>query len=376
MTTKNNLLFYNDVFSRKIQDFIEEKHPLFLQEWYDVSYDIEDILQRAGQGTKTGGFSAQNLYSHGCVIDRAGEDKFLYNAKTLNDWVPCQKYPEKDFSDCMFETAQDMIDQGKTIDLCWSGGFDSNSVLFTFNELGAHKQLRVIASGFMESPDVYEKIIKGRIDFVWDEEGTKEKMYSLTKPDEHVMCGTSECDAMWGGKSPFGGKGVLPKNANPDSWDGDASWHDSWEVKRRYCNNNSWRYVANFQGDWMNPNHFKPFFMSKSIERWLCNYALSGDMIYHDLTHTGYGDWYDTGVAPDAPSQKHYKKDKMGMRDHVYKLTGDRYLSYEIPKVCSGVRIRKEKMDPFRVMAVIEDGTVITEENFNDFDWTQYIAHL
>ena len=60
MTTKNNLLFYNDVFSRKIEDFIEDKHPLFLQEWYDISYDIEDILQRAGQGTKTGGFSAQN----------------------------------------------------------------------------------------------------------------------------------------------------------------------------------------------------------------------------------------------------------------------------------------------------------------------------
>jgi hypothetical protein len=364
------LLWWCDGFTSKIEKWILEDNPLFWQEWSDAKEEVKDLLHRSGLNPK--GF---NQYSHGCVVDRAGKKEFLYNSISVNSWVPYQEYPKQDFSDCMFETAQEIADQGKTIDICWSGGLDSNSVLFTFNEMGLHKQIRVISSAQMESPDVYKKIIKGRIDFVWDEEGSQETMYSLTKPDEHILCGTGECDPMWGGKSNFAGRGVIPKNATPSSFDGDASWHDSWEVKRRYCNNNSWRYVANFQGDWMNPDNYKAFFMSEPIEKWLCNYALSGDMIYHDLTHEGYGDWYATGDDPNAPSQEHYKKDKMGMRDHVYKLTGDRYLAYEIPKVCSGIRIKKAGR-PLRVLAVTEKGTVITEENFNDFDWTKFIVNF
>ena len=63
----------------------------------------------------------------------------------------------------MFESVSTFIaNSGKTIDFFWSGGLDSNvAMLIAFNELGLEKQLHVIMGGKLESPDLFEKIVRG-----------------------------------------------------------------------------------------------------------------------------------------------------------------------------------------------------------------------
>ena len=97
-------------------------------------------------------------------------------------------------------------------------------------------------------------------------------------------------------------------------------------------------------------------------------------MVYYDLTHDGWGDWYTTGEAYGAPSQRYYKKCKMMIRDFIYQLTGDRDLAYEQPKVASGLRLMGGASSTLRVLAITGDGQIVTHENFDGFDWSEYIV--
>ena len=66
-------------------------------------------------------------------------------------------------------------------------------------------------------------------------------------------------------------------------------------------------------------------------------------------------------------AEEHYKKVKMPLRDFIYDITGNKEYAYNIPKYGSGIRI-KEKDSP-RVLAFLLDGTVITDNNFEDYNW-------
>ena len=72
--------------------------------------------------------------------------------------------------------------------------------------------------------------------------------------------------------------------------------------------------------------------------------------------------------------QQIYKKCKKPIRDFIYNITKDKNLSYEIPKNLSGIRLSLDK--PLNVTAITGEGHVIRDDNFNDFDWTPYIANL
>ena len=349
---KNNLIFWSGNFSKRITEWIRDKHPLFLQEWQHVIEQEKEYTIRSGH----------KPFNHGSLIDRAGKDYFTFHSKVCIDWVPFQEYPKTEFSDCMFETAQLIANKGKTIDFFWSGGLDSTAALLAFNELGLEKQLRVLMGGRMESPELFEKIVKGRIDYVWDETSTQSVVYGLAQPDAHVLCSLGECDPMFGCKSNFAGRGIEVTDQ-----------FDCWETKRRYySSHNTWRYATNFGGDWVDPDNYMPFVMQPPIEKWLCNHVIAGDMVYYDLTHEGWGDWYATGEAHDAPSQKYYKKCKMMIRDFVYEITGDKKMSYDHPKVASGLRLDTKK--PLRVLAITGDGQIVTHKNFDEFDWSTYIV--
>ena len=351
---KNNLIFWSGDFSTKVKEWVDEKHPLFLQEWQQAIGKEEKYTIRSGH----------KPFNHGTLIDRAGEDHFTFYSKTCVDWVPFQEYPKTEFSDCMFETAQLIANKGKTIDFFWSGGLDSNAALLAFDEIGVQKQLRVIMGGRMESPELFEKIVKGRMEYVWDETSTQAVVYGLAQPDAHVLCSLGECDPMFGCKSNFAGRGVKVTDQ-----------FDCWETKRRYySSHNTWRYATNFSGDWVDPDNYMPFVMQPPIEKWLCNHVAAGDMVYYDLTHDGWGDWYTTGEAYGAPSQKYYKKCKMMIRDFIYQLTGDRDLAYEQPKVASGLRLMGGAPSTLRVLAMTGDGQIVTHENFDEFDWSEYIV--
>ena len=365
----SSLVWWTGEFSDRVERWINDNHPLYIQEWLQGLTEERKYFKSAGQRVWTGSSTKiGQARSQGTFLDRSGEKHITYRTKSITGWVPFERQPKQDFSDCMFEAAKEIANQGKTIDLFWSGGLDSNAGLLTFNELGLHKQLRLIIGGYMESPDIFEKYVKGRIEYVWDEEGTQNKLFSIAKPDEHVICSMGEACPMYGVKSNFSGRGIVVKDKD-----------SAWDFKRRYFTQHStFRYIANFDAPWIDINNYKPYFLSEGLEKWLINHVLDGEMMYYDLTDDGWGEhgneWYKTGRKPDAPYQDYYRTCKMALRHHLYKISGDKYKSYIQPKEASGVRLKQT--GPLRNIAVTGEGVVITHENFDEFDWSEYIPDL
>ena len=55
------------------------------------------------------------------------------------------------------------------------------------------------------------------------------------------------------------------------------------ENKRRYySSHNTWGWTTNYSGDWVDVNNYIRH-MYESIEKWLCNHVIAGDMVYYIL---------------------------------------------------------------------------------------------
>ena len=114
-------------------------------------------------------------------------------------------------------------------------------------------------------------------------------------------------------------------------------------------------------------------------------------MVFYDATHEGWGEplvWHkNAGYNDLAESQKHYLKCKMPIREFIYDITKDKSLSYQMGKNVSAFRLKWKKVSEgesaikktnlnLKNLAITGDGDVITRKNFNDYDWTPYIANL
>jgi hypothetical protein len=136
--------------------------------------------------------------------------------------------------------------------------------------------------------------------------------------------------------------------------------------------------VANFASDWVDINNHSSFYTHESIEKWLINHMIAGDIVHYNYIHEGWGDprvWHrNDGYNDLAPSQKYYLKCKMPVRDFISNITKDKSLSYQMGKSVSTFKILNEK--PPNVLAITSEGTIINQNNFNDFDWTPYITDL
>ena len=321
------------------------------------------------------------------LMDRKHETQFMYNTKFDHEWIPYEEHPKQSFTDCMFDAAKSVADEGKTIDLFYSGGLDSNAMLIAFNELGLHKQLRVIMGGSPESPELFDKLIKGRIDYVFADPNTQTETYSLAKPDEHVWTAGIEADFMFGGTNLF--------SIDIDIKD----YMRSWNFKRRYnWSNRLFRMIGNCNLNWVDIRNHKSFFTHPSIEKFAVKHTLSGEMVFYNLADSGWDNSGQPGLAQwlrtvglgdkHSKNQKHYLTCKMPIRDFVYNFTKDKTISYDAPKVISIFRMKFDKssdpsvthikklMPESRNIAITGEGVVITRDNFSDYDWSEYIPNL
>ena len=260
-------------------------------------------------------------------------------------------------------------------------------MLIAFNELGLHKQLRVIMGGSPESPELFDKLIKGRIDYVFADPNTQTETYSLAKPDEHVWTAGIEADFMFGGTNLF--------SIDIDIKD----YMRSWNFKRRYnWSNRLFRMIGNCNLNWVDIRNHKSFFTHPSIEKFVVNYTLSGEMVFYNLADSGWDNSGQPGLAQwlrtvglgdkHSKNQKHYLTCKMPIRDFVYNFTKDKTISYDAPKVISIFRMKFDKssdpsvthikklMPESRNIAITGEGVVITRDNFSDYDWSEYIPNL
>ena len=355
--------------------WVKKEHPHFYQEWSKL---IErDIARKPFSATlREGENPTRELMSKGAKIaltlDRAGEHESLFHTHNLVPWIPLVEYPRKSFSDCMFESVKLLADKGKTIDFFWSGGLDSTACLLAFNELGLHKQLHVLIAGALESPELFEKVVKGRMDYSWDETATASVVFGFAKPDKHVLSSCAEFDPMFGGMHATLGPDLFPMHGG-----GIGPVEQTWNTKRRYyLSKNSWRNMDNFSGDWVNIDNYMPICMQEPLEKWLCNHVIDENIIYWDITSDDwdYEDWWSKGVAPNAPGQEHYRKCKMPLRDFLYMLTKDEYISYQQPKQASMLKL--DLSESRRIIAITNDGDCVTKDNFHNFDWTKYIVNM
>jgi hypothetical protein len=375
---KKELVWWTGDFNSLIKDWVINNKP-------DLLDSLNNSILLEKEMWLEAGFDAYRFSSVTGLMDRKHKTQFMYNVKSPLEWIPYKEYPKQSFTDCMFDAAQSIASEGKTIDIFWSGGLDSNAMLIAFNELGLHKQLRIIIGGSPETPELFHKLIKGRIDYVIDETSTMTNTYGLAKPDEHVWTAGPEADLMFGAAANLHGVGIDIKD--------DVG---SWNFKRRYnYTYRLFRMISNCNLNWVDIRNHKSFFTHPSIEKFVVNHTLSGEMVFYNLTSAGWdssnkpgaAQWFRTVGYGDkhAKNQKHYLTCKMPIRDFVYDFTKDKTISYHIPKVISVFRMKYDRpsdpsvtriqklMPPLRNIAITGEGIVITRENFSDYDWSMYM---
>jgi hypothetical protein len=375
---KKELVWWTGDFNSLIKDWVINNKP-------DLLDSLNNSILLEKEMWLEAGFDAYRFSSVTGLMDRKHKTQFMYNVKSPLEWIPYKEYPKQSFTDCMFDAAQSIASEGKTIDIFWSGGLDSNAMLIAFNELGLHKQLRIIIGGSPETPELFHKLIKGRIDYVIDETSTMTNTYGLAKPDEHVWTAGPEADLMFGAAANLHGVGIDIKD--------DVG---SWNFKRRYnYTYRLFRMISNCNLNWVDIRNHKSFFTHPSIEKFAVNHTLSGEMVFYNLTSAGWdssnkpgaAQWFRTVGYGDkhAKNQKHYLTCKMPIRDFVYDFTKDKTISYHIPKVISVFRMKYDRpsdpsvtriqklMPPLRNIAITGEGIVITRENFSDYDWSMYM---
>ena len=70
----------------------------------------------------------------------------------------------------------------------------------------------------------------------------------------------------------------------------------------------------------------------------------------------------------------------MPLRDHIYKFTKDKEYSYDKGKEVSLLRgqVLKNRVDyehEYRVWGILDDGTMLTKDNIEQFNWRGFLHH-
>lgn len=301
--------------------------------------------------------------SSSSVIDRTDKLQFLFNSTTLFPYIEEKMYDEvKDlsFTDVMIEAAKQMAATGKTIDLLWSGGLDSTSILLALNEI-CPKQLRVIIGGYTEYPALYEKLVK-HLDHTISTD-----IYTEAYPDKHIFCGGSEGDPMFGAIAI---QKNLYKITENEKWNIVNSCKSKWNMYRRFSNGNKdFRFIHGFAGSKIDVNNYMPAYMIPIVEKWIVKHFLLDNMEYHI-----YAVWKDfktqTIVCDTFPD---YRKIKTPMRDHIFSFTNDYEYCYNTFKTGSGIRMMPLLKNHNLVIGITADGDIIRRSNIHEFNMKDYL---
>ena len=128
-------------------------------------YDIAELQEEH--------FRQENIVKNqvrcSAAIDIHDQKHFGLNVKVLKNTLP--PYKEVDVGDDLFalldKKAKEVCSLGRPVDVLWSGGLDSNAMLIAFNELGLHKQLRIIIGGSPETPELFHKTYRRSFKWSW-----------------------------------------------------------------------------------------------------------------------------------------------------------------------------------------------------------------
>jgi hypothetical protein len=104
----------------------------------------------------------------GLVQDRT---RTLPHYLKISGWEPLPEYDSgfnRSFKELMYERAQEIIGiaNGRQINISWSGGLDSTTLLFVLMDVADLKQLKVFCNynSIVESSVIYDRYLKGRVE--------------------------------------------------------------------------------------------------------------------------------------------------------------------------------------------------------------------
>lgn len=160
------------------------------------------------------------------IQDRMGKiPHFLPMKEPTPAWPkPNYKYNtlgvEQGFQDCCFKRAQDLLDMGKTVNVLWSGGLDSTTVLLSLLVMAKdRKQIRVVCSydSLIESGPLFDRYIRptGVRHFVHERMGRQNLYKKLDlDPANDIITDGSTGDQLYGLQTFFG---VDQSSKNPST---------------------------------------------------------------------------------------------------------------------------------------------------------------
>tara|TARA_B100000287_G_C20672222_1_gene793848 strand:+ start:2349 stop:3503 length:1155 start_codon:yes stop_codon:yes gene_type:complete len=307
--------------------------------------------------------------------DMWGEHEYLFNMSQHGYTPVPYEYTDNlpSFSDLMMKRAEELRDTGKEIDLFYSGGIDSVSMLLALIEVCPKDQIRLIMGGYPdpvhEYPDMYKNIIIN-LPHVEMDVGD---LFGQARMDKNVFTTGCEADQL------FGAVGytlmtiyahIDPSQPNGYRVDRSAPGNLS-DPKNRAWNNNrrenkvrnllltcSWRFLRNLHVSKVDMANYQPFFLHNDFERYGINLHLDDKMYYYTPSHL-------------EAHKEEYKKCKMMIRDFIYEKTKDADYAYGAPKTITKTTVQNQLQVPlspnWTVLAVTEDGTVVNRENILDF---------
>ena len=368
---KHNLVFWNRHFrnhiTKKMYRYFDVPKGTSMKDILsgDEYPEIKILFRKLGKSRLD---MAKAGFISGTPFNRKTNEQYVFNTSThtLNmPYVEYQHYPEwdmDDVTDAMMASAQILADTGKTIDLFWSGGLDSTGALIALNEI-CPKQLRVIIGGYTEYPEYYDKVVK-HLDHVIDDTGN---LMSMAKPDKHVFCPCGQGDEL------FGAPGARDREALEKYTDTREKILVNWELTREY----NWatgglRFIQEFSGDKMDMENHLQLYAQKPLEKWAINQH-----------RTGLESELFTGIPPkgDHWNDEHYTKWKIPLRKFLYKYTKDKEYSFNKKKIISldrgqnNLQKYNNNLKGYRVWAVLEDGTILTKDNIDQYDWRGFLHH-
>lgn len=178
-------------------------------------YDLEKVLELAERDAlpdqcKSQDYSLELVRkyheivggSHGrMMLDRTGAVK---NPLMVTIKSPIPAY-EKEFSclpiECIIAArCAELVSLGKRINVLWSGGVDSSTLLFYMMEICPREQLRVQCSwsSIVESGSLFEKHISSRVETIittWNGTG---RSFKFDDPSTDIYVSGSGSDKIWG----------------------------------------------------------------------------------------------------------------------------------------------------------------------------------
>ena len=341
-------------------------------------------------------------------IDRLGEVSFGINSRSL-DLIPPNKEwnnpPE--LSTLLEHAAQKLCKKDKKIDVLWSGGIDSTTTLLLLKEYAEKDQLSVIMSegSIVEYPWLYESLVKHLPHVINRELNYRSEM----KPDRITAHG-NEADHYYRHSLQ---QQLLVENqakATEDRFDWETSTGMAFYTKLRFMW--PWTRYRNLESVLWDKveieNSSVPscesLYIDYDVQRFFISKYLKNEMYVPAQTIIdGYfntdilawnilmksssknkhllplsGKWRDSEIQNINVGSQDIK-DKMELRDIIFKLTNDREYAYKKPSISSfwhgqldAGGSRNQRARPPNV-GICDDGEIIRWDQLKDIDPFDFI---